>query len=391
MNLSRTFTLSGLLIVFSAFGCTSANDATLPTPQPAVAACHALLPPGLDAWVAKVEGVIESLPDAPGTSFAERSASYKLWRLHEDFEPYFGQMLDDAPAIRNLGPGCVSKFDAAIQINRGLPIVGARIYLCSQKGDSNDPLTGIFTCLDPGKVKEDAAELIVKPLGAYNASFDGPTVEYLQGLRPWGLGHPNQDIYSAFSSFGKAFACQSYLNLIDNSATQFAYWLELLSWSWSNGSMPVDPETGMVMSVSDNSLPSQTTIWLSNGTPPTEVDLRTAADTFWTKVRNAEMLAVRGANFDALAPLSLNELCAGVMVVVDKIAGTPPSVGSPQTEYGQLDGLFDGLTKCGSGELGDEQQCRILRVFSAYPLILDSYIELELELRKLSDFELTTE
>jgi hypothetical protein len=391
MNRSRTFTISGLLIVFSAFGCTNANQATSPTPQPAVAACQALLPPGLDAWVEKVEGVVESLPDTPGTSFAERSASYKLWRLHEDFNPFFGQMLDNAPAIRNLGTGCVSKFDAAIQINRGLPIVGARIYLCSQKGDSTDPITGIFTCLDTGKVKEDTAELVLKPLGAYSASFDGPTVEYLQGIQPWGLGDPNQDVYSAFSSFGKAFACQSYLNLTDNSATQFAYWLELVAWSWSNGQMPVDPETGMVMSASDNSLPSQTTVWLSNGTPPNGDEFQTAANTFWTKVRKAETLAVRGANFDALAPLRLNELCAGVIMVVDKIAGTPSSVGDPQTEYGQLDGLFDGLTKCDSGELGEEQQCRILRVFSAYPLILDSYIELELELRKLSDFELTTE
>ena len=33
MKQSRALTLSGLLIVFSAFGCTSANQATAPTPQ----------------------------------------------------------------------------------------------------------------------------------------------------------------------------------------------------------------------------------------------------------------------------------------------------------------------------------------------------------------------
>ena len=391
MKLSRTHTLAILLIVLTAFGCTSSNQSTTPTSRPSVAACEALMPTGMDIWLTDVAAVVQSLPETPGTSFSERSASYKLWRLHEDFATHYGKLLDNAAEIRNLGPGCMSKFDSAIQVNRGLPSLGARVFLCSMKGNSQDPLTGIFTCLVPTKVQDEAQTLILDPLAKYYEEFDGPSVEFLQDLQPWALGDPNEDVFSAFSSFSQAFACESYTNLVDVSASKYAQWMEMLAWSWSNGSLPIDAETATVMAATDQTLPALTTSWLTGGISPSAVEFQDTISVHLEKTQGSENLALRGADLDALAPLALDQICAGVIASVDKIVGTPASLGDTALAYGQIDGLYDGLTKCSSGQLGDESECRIIRVFSAYPALLDSYVELEMEFRKLSDFVLTTE
>jgi hypothetical protein len=390
MRLTRKITLAGLLIIFSAFGCTSANQSTAPSSQPSVAACEALVPPGMDSWLTDVAAVVQSLPETPGTSFAERSASYKLWRLHEDFNAdYEPELYKKTVAIRNLGPGCIGKFDSLIQINRGLPIVGSSIFLCSVKG--NAPIEGIFTCSDPSKVQDDVQVLILDPLAKYAGTFDGPSIEFLQGLRPWPGAESSQDAFSAFSRMSKAFACQSYTNSFSVSAAKYSQWMEVVAWSWSNESLPIDPDTAAVMSATDETLPALTLSWLTSGISPAADEYQVTLDSFWEEIRNSENLALRGASLAQLAPLALDQICAGVIKIVDTIAGTPPSVGGTVSAYGQIDGLYDGLTKCSSGELGDETGCKITRVFSAYPVLLDSYTELEMELRKLSDFVLTTE
>jgi hypothetical protein len=370
--------------------CGGSGGSNTPTPATVVSQCDALMPAGLTEWITQVESVIDAMSPTPGTSSDERSASYHLWKLHEDFKPYHLALIAKAADIRNLGPGCMSRYDSIIQVDRGLPIVGARVFLCSLRGISFDPITGLFSCPSEDQVSQDVQTLIRAPLAASRMTFDGPTLEFLQGLQPWSATE-STDIYESFASFSKAWACNSYTNLSQADPAQFSRWLEIFAWSNSYGALPLDVLTGKTMLATDGALPELTMKWVTSPTENADAAIQKDANDIWVGISAAEQKSLRGASLAQLVPLQLDVICAGVIQKVDVLTGTPPTVGNGSTQYGLLDGLYDGLTKCSTGVFGKENECKMTRIFMAYPKILDAYSEVVTELGKLSSFSLSTE
>ena len=160
---------------------------------------------GLEEWIAAVRvsgAYAKELGFSLPSEVFDRADGYQAFELSLAFGDWAAENTIRARAIevreqvRELGPGCIQRFDAILQLADNIAVLAAAVISCTLSSDK--VYAASFACGD-SEFEGWRRQLISSRLEIIDQPIEGPSPEYVAGYRQWSeVANPGLESLSAF-------------------------------------------------------------------------------------------------------------------------------------------------------------------------------------------------
>lgn len=307
---------------------------------------------GLQDWIAKVMNA-HAIVTPIGLAYEDlfRSDGYELLELSYSFEPIGTQLQSKAAEIRQLGGGCIAKYDAVMHMGENLPVLGAAFVSCTIPQDQYK--ASLWTC-PTFNLTQWRDRLVMDKLSEFDSPISAPTPEYLANLKPWNSG--SNDNVGLSENLSSVRACQTASGFVQASP---GFWFNFVAGEdYRAESIHRSPLS--IMSSSDTGPVHQ--LWEVDN----KSDASDASFGYFNAFANAAARRIKvAADLQRLlieAMPATVQLCSPVTAAVEKLIGSS-NVKVPKngTGNGSMGNVIEAFIKCGdksfqemkAKELGD--------------------------------------